>query len=177
MTKFAYALTLGLFAGACTTFAGAQDKLVGGASISTPDGTRIGTAVLTEDAQGLKLTLVLTGLTPGSIHGLHLHAVGACQGPAFASAGPHLNPAGRQHGADNPAGSHLGDLPNLTINSAGAGRLIVRLSGDPRHVQTQLFDSDGTAIVLHADPDDLRTDPSGNSGVRIACGALLPAAR
>jgi Cu-Zn family superoxide dismutase len=137
----------------------------------------VGTAVLTEDAQGLKLTLVMTGLTPGSAHGLHLHSVGACQGPAFASAGPHLNPAGHQHGMDNPAGSHLGDLPNLVVNAAGAGRLTARLPGDPAQVAAQLFDSDGTAIVLHADPDDLRTDPSGNSGARIACGALLPAAR
>ena len=177
MIKLPIALGLGLLAGGCTTFAGANDRLVGGATFATPSGATVGTALLTEDPQGLKLTMVMTGLTPGSAHGLHLHAVGACQGPAFASAGPHLNPAGRQHGMDNPAGSHLGDLPNLVVNAAGAGRLTAHLPGDPAQVAAQLFDSDGTAIVLHAEPDDLRTDPSGNSGARIACGALLPTTR
>ena len=177
MTKFAIAVALGSMLGGCTTFAGANDRLIGGATLSTPAGAQIGSALLTQDAQGLKLTLIVTGMTPGSTHGLHLHAVGACQGPAFASAGSHLNPGGRQHGVSNPAGSHLGDLPNLVINPSGAGRLIVPIAGDPALVAAQLFDSDGIAIVVHADPDDLRSDPSGNSGARIACGALLPTAR
>ena len=122
MTKFFSALFLGLVVCACSTFSGAHDRLVGGATLSTPAGAQIGSALLTQDTQGLKLTLIVTGMSPGSAHGLHLHAVGACQGSGFASAGPHLNPGGRQHGVSNPAGSHFGDLPNLEINASGAGR-------------------------------------------------------
>jgi superoxide dismutase, Cu-Zn family len=163
--------------GACSTLQDAKDHLVGGASIADAAGRTLGSAVLTENAAGLNLAVLVTGQTPGKRHGIHLHASGACQGPAFASAGSHLNPAGRQHGSENPAGSHLGDLPNLVINAAGAGRLTINLPGNPEALRASLFDNDGTAIVLHADPDDLRTDPSGNSGTRIACGALLPNVR
>jgi len=99
---------------------------------------------------------------------LHLHAVGRCEGPKFDSAGPHWNPAGRQHGHLNPAGSHLGDLPNLTVSANGRGALNFLVRGG-------LVDADGTALVIHAKPDDYRTDPSGSSGDRIACAVLAPA--
>ena len=99
--------------------------------------------------------------------------VGRCEGPAFASAGPHWNPTGRQHGTLNPAGHHLGDLPNLDVDATG--RRPARIH-HPRRAPSGgaggLFDADGAALVIHAAPDDYRTDPSGNSGARIACGVL-----
>ena len=83
-----------------------------------------------------------------------------------------MNPSGHQHGTDNPNGSHMGDLPNLVISSNGTGTLSAVLRGTRSNVEAALFDADGTAIVIHADADDYRTDPTGNSGGRIACGVL-----
>lgn len=97
---------------------------------------------------------------------------GRCEGPAFTSAGGHLNPGEKQHGTLNPAGSHTGDLPNLNIVSNGAGTLSVELSGTRAELEAALFDADGTALVIHATADDYKTDPTGNSGARIACGVL-----
>jgi Cu-Zn family superoxide dismutase len=136
-------------------------------------GQTIGWARLTEDAAGqLHLNVQVDGLTPGR-HGVHLHAVGSCVGPAFASAGGHHNPLGAEHGLDNPAGAHAGDLPNLTVNGAGRGHLDAvshhaTLSAGP----VSLFDADGSAIVIHANEDDQVTNPTGNSGARIACGVI-----
>jgi Cu-Zn family superoxide dismutase len=101
-----------------------------------------------------------------------LHVTGSCDGPDFTSAGAHLNPGNRQHGSENPAGTHLGDLPNAIIGSSGAGTVSAILPGTREEVLARIFDGDGTAIVVHAAPDDYRTDPSGNSGSRIACGVL-----
>ena len=98
--------------------------------------------------------------------------VGACEAPGFESAGGHLNPEMRQHGMQNPAGPHLGDLPNVTTDRAGVGAVSAALPGTRDAVLSRLFDADGTAIVVHASADDYRTDPSGNSGSRIACGVL-----
>jgi Cu-Zn family superoxide dismutase len=96
--------------------------------------------------------------------------VGQCDGPDFKSAGPHWNPAGRQHGHDNPLGAHLGDLPNLSVGSDGRGTASFTVDGD-------MADADGTSLVIHADPDDNKTDPSGNSGARIACAVLTTPAQ
>jgi len=112
-----------------------------------------------------------SGLTPGD-HGVHLHAVGKCEEPAFASAGGHLNPAGRQHGMNNPAGRHLGDLPNLVAGADGTATLSYPLGDPASSLSASLFDADGTALVIHAGPDDYITDPSGNSGGRVACGVF-----
>ena len=116
-------------------------------------------------------SIAVVGLSPG-VHGVHLHMTGACDAPEFTSAGGHLNPGGHQHGSDNPAGAHLGDLPNVTVGNAGTGTVTATLPGSREAVLAQLFDADGTAIVVHANADDYRTDPSGNSGGRIACGVL-----
>jgi Cu-Zn family superoxide dismutase len=116
----------------------------------------------------------VAGLSPGA-HGIHLHAVGKCEPPGFTSAGGHLNPFAKEHGMENPAGSHLGDLPNLDVSADGTATMSFPLGLSPRALQTQMFDGDGTAIVIHAGPDDYRTDPSGNSGGRVACGVFAPA--
>ena len=96
----------------------------------------------------------------------HIHAVGTCEPPAFASAGGHFNPGNKKHGHKNPEGAHAGDLPNLTVGADGAGRLEATAAG------VTLKDIAGLALVVHADPDDEKTDPTGNSGARVACGVI-----
>lgn len=121
---------------------------------------------------GIRLEVDGFGLSPG-VHGVHLHTVGRCDPPSFDSAGPHWNPSDRQHGTENPAGQHMGDLPNMTVANDGTGRLEALIPGG-RLVggATPLLDADGAALVIHASADDYRTDPSGNSGGRIACGVV-----
>lgn len=137
-------------------------------------GSTIGWANLTEDSTGrLHLNVQVEGLSPG-LHGVHLHATGQCVGPAFTSAGGHHNPLSLQHGLDNPAGAHAGDLPNLRVNEAGRGHLDVTSDGATLSIgPTTLFDADGSAIVIHANEDDQITNPTGNSGARIACGVIV----
>lgn len=141
------------------------------ADLSSAGGTAAGSVLLTETSAGLRLSGTLIGLPPGP-HGLHLHAVGACAAPAFTTAGPHLNPSMHAHGSLNPRGPHLGDLPNVTADQTGRATLDAVLPGTPAELKAALFDADGTAIVVHAAADDYATDPSGNSGARIACGIL-----
>lgn len=127
-------------------------------------GTSTGAVGAEARASGTYVRIAVQGLSPGE-HGIHLHVVGRCDGPDFQSSGPHWNPEGKQHGHLNPLGAHAGDLPNLTIsaNGRGAANFLVRGA---------LADADGTSLVIHAQPDDYRTDPSGNSGGRVACAVL-----
>jgi Cu-Zn family superoxide dismutase len=142
------------------------------AELRNTSGQPVGTATLTQVGSVVRVVLEVRGLPRGP-HGVHIHAVGKCDPPDFNSAGPHFNPAGRQHGALNPQGAHAGDLPNIEVGADGRGRLesttelISLISGT-----TAIFDADGSAIVVHAAPDDFRTDPTGNSGARIACGVI-----
>jgi Cu-Zn family superoxide dismutase len=112
---------------------------------------------------------------PAGTHGIHFHEVARCDGgaTAFSTAGAHYNPLGRQHGLDNPAGPHAGDAPNIVIPASGVGAASFgtdRVSLTPGTIS--LFDADGSALVIHANADDQRTQPSGNSGARIACGVV-----
>lgn len=141
------------------------------ADLVATSGKPAGRAVVTAVGESVSLVIQARGLTAG-MHGLHLHMVGQCAGAAFTSAGGHLNPGMHQHGTMNPAGAHLGDLPNLKIARDGAGALTVAMPGRWSDLEPVLFDGDGTALVIHAGPDDYRTDPSGNSGGRVACGTL-----
>jgi Cu-Zn family superoxide dismutase len=136
-------------------------------------GATVGWASLTEDASGqLHLNVQVEGLAPGR-HGVHLHAIGQCVGPTFASAGGHHNPLGAEHGLDNPAGAHAGDLPNLTVNVVGRGHLdAISHHATLSSGAVSLLDADGSAIVIHANEDDQVTNPTGNSGPRIACGVI-----
>jgi Cu-Zn family superoxide dismutase len=167
------AIPLLLLVGCATVTPRAATEALGTADLRDASGTERGTAEIGRDGAGLLLTVRMVGMVPNGTHGAHLHSVGTCQAPDFVSAGPHLNPGGHQHGSNNPAGSHLGDLPNLEVGPAGSGSVTVRLVGDPATLLDQLFDADGTAVVVHAKPDDYRTEPSGNSGARIACGVLM----
>lgn len=139
-------------------------------------GRTVGTAVLTPATEGVQVVLSVNGL-PAGVHGVHVHQTGLCDAPEFTSAGGHFNPASRQHGFENPNGSHAGDLPNMTVDANGRGSL----SGVARGVTLEggeansLRKPGGTALMVHASADDYRTDPSGNSGARIACGVIPPA--
>lgn len=135
-------------------------------------GTTIGTLDMAPTTGGVRITGNVLNL-PAGTHGIHLHAVGRCEGPDFASAGGHFNPASAHHGLENPAGPHAGDLPNVVVGANGTVDVDVT---DPRVTldasSNGVFDADGTAIVIHAGADDQKSDPSGNSGARIACGII-----
>lgn len=142
------------------------------ADIKASDGKAMGHAVVSEVEAG-KMTLQLTlNDIPEGAHGLHFHTTGKCDAPGFTTAGPHLNPTAHQHGKDNPAGPHLGDLPNIVATKDGLVKISLPLTGTRAELARALMDGDGTALVVHATADDYRTDPSGNSGSRIACGVL-----
>ena len=147
------------------------------ARIVDAEGDTVGAAALTQQHDGgVEIFVWAKGLTPGK-HGIHIHAVGNCD-PAqgFAAAGSHFNPEGKMHGLENPGGPHAGDSPNLRVRPVGLGILRVineRVSLDEG--PTTLFDADGSAIVIHAGEDDQVTDPTGNSGARIACGEIRQA--
>jgi Cu-Zn family superoxide dismutase len=143
------------------------------AQLRDPSGRVVGKAVLVQDNGSVRIVLDVTGLPKGD-KGVHIHQVGKCDPPEFESAGDHFNPTKAQHGSANPKGPHAGDLPNITIDANGRGHLeatVKRVSIEKG--SASLFDADGTSIVIHADRDDLHTDPSGNSGARIACGVIL----
>jgi len=144
------------------------------ADIRNASAQSIGTATFTQQSDGVRLNVTVKGLPAGK-HGIHIHAVGKCEGTDFATAGGHFNPESKQHGAQNAAGPHAGDLPNLVVGADGAGSLqfvdtrITLAKG----TANSLFDADGSALVIHAAEDDEKTDPSGNSGARIACGLVV----
>jgi len=162
---------IGLTAGAVTASGAshASARLVDGA------GNAVGWAKLTEDGAGrLHLNVKVSGLTSG-LHGIHIHGIGTCTGPSFASAGTHHNPDGALHGLDDPAGAHAGDLPNLIVNGVGRGHLdVVSDRATLSAGRLSVFDGDGSAIVIHAFEDDQQsTSPTGNSGGRVACGVIV----
>jgi Cu-Zn family superoxide dismutase len=142
-------------------------------------GQPVGTVRAWQTAGGLTFRIDAQGL-PHGVHGIHVHSVGRCDPPDFASAGPHWNPASRKHGLNNPAGPHAGDLPNVEVAANGVLAATVTLPGAnvlaPPGAPGALLDADGAALVLHANADDLATDPSGNSGARIACAVIQPLA-
>lgn len=141
------------------------------ASLVDSTGKSIGSASLLPSSRGPLLVLKLTGVAPGT-HGFHIHETARCDPPGFESAGPHLNPTRRQHGIRNPAGPHVGDLPNVRASAAGAIDTTLVLDGAVLGSGALGAGAPGRALVLHARADDLLTDPSGNAGARIACGVL-----
>jgi Cu-Zn family superoxide dismutase len=138
------------------------------AMLQTADGQPAGRATAAEAPGGLAITLNVEGLAPGE-HGVHVHTTGSCEAPKFESAGGHWNPTERHHGLDNPQGHHAGDMPNLTVAADGTGKLEYTLADG---TFAGLLDADGSAFVVHAMRDDQKTDPSGDSGDRIACGVF-----
>jgi Cu-Zn family superoxide dismutase len=133
-------------------------------------GQSIGSVRAWQTSGGVSFRIDATGL-PHGVHGVHVHAVGRCDPPDFASAGTHWNPTGKKHGLNNPAGPHAGDMPNVEVAANGVLGSTVVLPGAS---MASLLDADGAALVIHAGPDDYVTDPSGNSGARIACAVIQP---
>ena len=142
------------------------------AELKNTEGQSAGSAQFQETKQGVLVTLRVRGLPPG-LHAVHIHAVGKCEGPQFTSAGGHFNPGQKKHGFKSPDGPHAGDLPDVLVVKDGTGRFeavtdaVTFVAG-----ANSIFDQDGSAIVVHATADDNATDPSGNSGDRIACGVI-----
>lgn len=137
------------------------------------EGAKIGVATLKQEADGVNIAIDVAGLSKGT-HGFHIHEKGVCEPPDFKSAGEHFNPTNMKHGFENPEGPHAGDLPNLEVGEDGkvqesfVNEMVTLKKGEPNSLLRQ----DGTALVIHEDPDDNISQPSGDSGARIACGVI-----
>src|SRR5713101_3492745 len=169
-TLFAIALPLALIV---LSVSSAAKTVV---ELKDAQGKSVGSAILWDHADatggGVGIELNLHDLPPGE-HALHFHQNAKCDPPDFKSAGPHFNPDEKKHGLENPEGHHAGDMKNFTVGTAGKARFRtmnkdVTLGTDSH----SLFSNGGTAIVIHAKPDDMKADPAGNAGDRIACGVI-----
>jgi len=155
----------------CSAFSAAAQKSV---KVDMKDGmgNSVGTAELSPASKGVSIKLNLMNLPPG-VHGIHVHAVSKCEGPAFTTAGGHLNPDMKHHGLMNPDGPHAGDMPNITVAADGTAKATVLAPGVTMgDGPNSIFTGGGTALVIHAMADDMKSDPAGMSGARIACGVI-----
>lgn len=143
-------------------------------SLENSDGESVGTIDLIEKDDGVLLHVQVVNLPPG-LHGFHIHEKGRCEGPTFETAGGHFNPSHKKHGFDHPDGPHDGDIENLDVQTDGTAN--VQFINDrvtlKKGEKNSLFSDDGTSFVIHAQPDDYKTQPAGNSGERIACGIIF----
>jgi Cu-Zn family superoxide dismutase len=171
MTKHVVTAAIAGLIGAAAVYAAEKPVTV---ELKDGNGQSVGSATVSEGKGGSGVTIKLNvkNLTPGE-HALHFHQVAQCEGPAFTTAGGHFNPDQKKHGLQNPAGPHAGDMPNFTVKADGTSKETLT---DPRvnlgAGDHSLFTGGGTALVIHAKADDMTTDPAGNAGDRIACGAI-----
>jgi Cu-Zn family superoxide dismutase len=171
MNKRAIIVAITGLLGAAAVYAASKPVTV---ELKDAKGQSVGTAVVTENkgGSGVTIKLNLKGLPPGE-HALHFHSAAKCEGPAFTTAGGHFNPDQKHHGMDNPEGPHAGDMPNFTVKPNGTAKVTV---ADPRvnlgAGDHSLFTNGGTALMIHAKADDMKSDPAGNAGDRMACGTI-----
>lgn len=162
-----------MFVLGATAAVSAADRKTATADIKDAKGKKVGTATFKEAKGGVAMSVKVMSLSPG-VHAIHIHESATCEAPDFKTAGGHFNPAGKQHGMQNPEGHHAGDLPNFTVAANGKGTFNgtaqgVTLAGTGAN---SLFHTGGTSVVIHEKPDDNKTDPAGNAGARIACGSV-----
>jgi superoxide dismutase, Cu-Zn family len=169
-------LAVGVALAVCAAAGLAQSKPVTKKTVELKDakGNSVGTATIESKRQGVEMKLDLKDLPPGE-HAVHFHQNAKCDPPDFKSSGGHFNPTGKQHGFDNPNGHHAGDMPNFTVKADGKAKATVRdedvVLGNGSEANS-LFANGGTSIMIHAKADDMKTDPAGNAGDRIACGVI-----
>jgi Cu-Zn family superoxide dismutase len=161
---------LALFLITSTSFAASPKSVL--VDLKDPTGKTIGTAKIMAEKKGVKMHVEVAGLSPGE-HAIHFHEKGVCTGPDFKSAGGHFNPTHKEHGFDDPKGPHVGDMRNFTVGADG--KAVVDVT-DERATLSPGADSllleGGTSIVIHAKPDDYKSQPAGNAGDRVACGEI-----
>jgi superoxide dismutase, Cu-Zn family len=172
MRKYLFLSALPLMA-SCSTVEPVTVSEVASANLSRADGSAAGVATLSQRSDGLWLSVSADAPGAGTF-GMHVHAVGRCDAPDFTTAGPHWNPAIRQHGRENPMGAHAGDMPNVTANADGKLVIETKLDGAMLSGAGGILDADGASVVIHEKADDYKTDPSGNSGKRLICGVFAP---
>jgi len=171
-TRMLIAAVAALTVVTCSGLAAAEKKQAT-AEIKDAKGQKVGDAKFKEGKDSVAMSVKVMNLTPG-VHAIHIHEAGQCEPPDFKTAGGHFNPAHKKHGLQNPEGHHAGDMPNLTVGANGKGTFKstlegVTLAGDGPN---SLFKAGGTSVVIHEKEDDMKTDPAGNAGARVACGVI-----